>query len=175
MSIENNLTHNNVAGGWHAKHHFNFDGHGSVADFSNIVHEDADTLEMLRSQLPKKALELEQLSAKSEIANKMFFSMIRQCFRYVETIIELQEEKENGYGTEEHRQKDEERGKCHTATIDSVNAWSRALAKSGLDNSFMSSILSNPPVRPVYGMFAVGLALDAFTDPNFEIEKYKTY
>ena len=150
-----------------------FSHHGTVADFANIIHDEQDSLEYLKSNMPKSASELEKLSASDETANKLFFNMVRQAFRYVETIIDLQEVKEEGLGTDEHKQKDDERGRCHTATIDSTNMWSRALAKAGIDNGFMSSVLSTPPNRAVYGMFAVGLALDIYTDENFDIEKYK--
>jgi len=149
--------------------YFNFDHHGPMSDISNISHESEDDLKMLIDMLPKRAKELEEISLESEGSERMFFNMVKQSFRYMQTIIDLEEEKSKGYGSDEHAEKDKARTICHNATIDSINAWSRSLARAGVDNSFLAPVFGN---RVTYGTFAIGLVLDIYTDQGFDILKY---
>jgi hypothetical protein len=151
---------------------FSFGHHGGIHDLSIAIKDSDDSLKMLIEMLPKKAKELEEISAQSPDSERMFFNMVRQSFRYLQTIIDLQDIKKDKLGTQEHRDSDDARGRCHDATVDSVNAWSRSLFKNNIDNSFMAGVLSTPPNRAVYGMFAVGLVSDIYTDKDFDIEKY---
>lgn len=152
---------------------FSFGHHGGIHDLSIAIKDSDDSLKMLIDLLPKKAKELEEISIQSPDSERMFFNMVRQSFRYLQTIIDLQDTKEKeGLGTEEHKESDDARGRCHDSTIDSINAWSRSLSKNDIDNSFMAGVLTTPPNRAMYGMFAVGLVSDIYTDKDFDIEKY---
>ncbi len=147
--------------------------HGNLHDVALVLHDDENTLDMLIKNLPKNAEQLEKISDSSELSKITFFNLVKQSFRYLETIKDLQDARDDGgIGSKESQEKDLLRGRCHDATIDSINQWSRSLARADIDNSFMSGILSTPPNRAVYGMFAIGLALDIYTDEDFDIGKY---
>ncbi len=152
--------------------HFFSSHHGEIHDVAMAIKDDDSSLKMLIDMLPKRARELEEISQQSDDSDRMFFNMVKQSFRYLQTIIDLQNVKPEDVGSEEFREKDEIRGRCHDAIIGDINAWSRSLAKNGIDNSFMVGVLSNPPVRSVYGTFAIGLVTDIYTDEDFDINKY---
>ena len=151
----------------HANH---FDHHGPLSDMAGLMHDEESSLDFVIKNLPRRAAELEKLSSQNPDSEFLFMKMVRQSFEYVETIIDLQEAREeSGIGSQESQNKDKRRGDCHKATIDVINAWSRSLARAETDNSFLRSVFQN---RVTYGLFAVGLALDIYTDQNFQIEKY---
>ena len=150
-----------------------FDHHGSLVDMVLLINDDESSLDFIIKNLPKRAKELEEISKQNPNSERMFFALVRQSFRYLQIIIDLQNEKDiSGIGSEEEKYKNDLRGRCHNATISSINSWSKSLHHAGIDNSFLSVVLSTPPNRAVYGMFAIGLALDIYTDESFDIEKY---
>ncbi len=152
--------------------HFFSSHHGEIHDVAEAIKDDDSSLKMLIDMLPKRARELEEISQGSDDSERMFFNMIKQSFRYLQTIIDLQNTKPEDIGSEEFQKKDETRKRCHDAIIGDINAWSRSLAKNGIDNSFMVGILATPPVRAIYGTFAIGLVTDIYTDEDFDIDKY---
>ena len=163
----------NGAIGTHTDSASHFGHHGSLLNMATTMNDSKSSLEFVIKNLPKRAKELEEISKQNPNSERMFFALVKQSFRYLQTIIDLQNEKEiSGIGSEEERHKNELQTRCHNATISSVNSWSKSLYNAGIDNSFLSSVLSNPPNRAVYGMFAVGLALDIYTDESFDIGKY---
>jgi hypothetical protein len=99
--------------------------------------------------------------------------MVRQSFRYLQTIIDLKDtEEEKGLDSKEYELSYKLRDKCLELVTKSINSWNVSLSKNNIDNKFMKSIVTSPPVSTLYGMFAVGLVSDIYTDKNFEIEKY---
>jgi hypothetical protein len=137
--------------------------HGSMNDVVSLMHESEDSLKQVLEMLPKPVEELYSLSKKNELTEETFFSLVRQSFRYLETIIDLEEEKRKGYGTEEYKNKDTARGRTHNATISSIDIWLRSLVKVGEDISFLDSIRAN---RMTYGLFAVGIALGTYVNKD---------
>ncbi len=135
--------------------------HGTLEEMADLMKSTKTDLENVIAHLPKRADELYALSKDDETTEMLFLGVVKQSFRYLETIIELQRETQKEIGTEEWAMRDELRGRTHDATIASMNAWSRALAKAGVNNSFLRSVVGD---RATYGAFAVGLALDVYTN-----------
>lgn len=152
--------------------HFFSSHHGELHDVAEAIKDDDSSLKMLIDMLPKRARELEEISQQSDDSDRMFFNMVKQSFRYLETIIDLQNARSEDLGSVEAQEKDRARSRCHDAVISDINAWSRSLAKNNIDNSFMVGILGTPPNRAIYGTFAIGLVTDIYTDEDFDINKY---
>ena len=150
--------------------------HGPLTDVAAPMKDETSSLylDSIIKNLPKRAKELEEISKQNPDSERAFFSLVRQSFRYLQTIIDLQNSRdEHGIGSAEGGEADSGRTRCHNATIDAINIWSRSLHRANIDNSFLSGVLSKPLNRAVYGMFAVGLVLDIYTDEDFDIAKYQ--
>lgn len=147
--------------------------HGEIDDLTIATKESGEAIKMLIDLLPKKAKELEEMSAQSPSSERMFFNMVRQSFRYLQTVIDLKDvEEEKGLDSKEYDISYELRDKCLELTAKAINAWNTSLSKNNINNKFMKNIVTSPPINTLYGMFAVGFVSDIYTDKNFNIEKY---
>lgn len=96
---------------------------------------------------------LESLAEGDETLEGLLREMLDYCLRYTETAIRFQkslEELDNPEKAKERADLDLETKTVHDATIDSINIFSRALAKVGRDNSWMAGIGSH---RAAYAKF----------------------
>lgn len=124
--------------------------------------ENKTATETMISMLPKPFSEILEISKSDEKVFKAFKEMVKQSFRYMLTIHELQEEiKSSQVGSEEFQRKDASRTRTHNATIDSINIWSRALKYAEIDNDFLREVVQN---RVSYGNFAMGIAAAVYSD-----------
>jgi hypothetical protein len=147
--------------------------HGTTHDLSIAIGYSHEVIESFIDILPKKAKELEEISRQSPDSDRMFFNMVRQSFRYLQSMIDLKDvEEEKGLDSKEYKDIYELRDKCLELVIKSINAWSASLSKNSISNTFMKSIITNSAINTLYGMFVVGFVSDIYTDKNFEIEKY---
>lgn len=98
----------------------------------------------------------------------MYTDLVKQAIRYVETIIELEEEINNPdrFDREMIQMRDKARGFAHTAFIDATNRMSRSLYKAEKDNSFFGNVIipqgNGHYSRPPYTKFAMQFAMSYY-------------
>lgn len=137
--------------------------HGDIGDLSQAIKQSKNTIESFVGILPKTPRDMWELSKEDEVAKKTFLELVRQSFRYMDTIAQLQNEMKSDPKSDDATQANQAQGRTHNATIDSINIWSRALARADIDNDFLSGVVTN---RASYGLFAMGLAASIYTDSD---------
>ncbi|MBI2514630.1 hypothetical protein HYV91_00355 [Candidatus Wolfebacteria bacterium] len=96
---------------------------------------------------------LESLVEGNELLENLLKEMLDYCLRYTETALRFQkalEELDNPAKAKERAELDLETKTVHDATNDSINIFSRELAKAGRDNSWVADISSH---RAAYAKF----------------------
>lgn len=138
------------------------DKHNSLLEGDYGFDKNKTATSMLIEMLPKPFEEILEISRSDEKVFKAFKEMVKQSFRYMLTIHELQEEIKNSQvGSEEFQRKDASRTRTHNSTIDSINIWSRSLRYADIDNGFLQNVVQN---RVSYGNFAMGIAAAVYLD-----------
>lgn len=103
---------------------------------------------------------LESLCEGSELLENLLQEMLTYCYRYAETSIRFRQalqELDNPDKAKEIAALDEETRTVHNAAIDSINLFSRELAKAGKDNSWMEKVVGH---RAYYAKFIFTLVFD---------------
>lgn len=143
---------------------------GTISDVAKVLRVPNAELDKLIKNLPKRATELKEISMISDNAKKMFNSVSKYSYNYLESIIEHElaasaDKSDETWFKLELKDKDTARTLSHNATISAIDAWMRSLVKSGVDIKFLTEKIRKGD-RYSYGDFAVGLALDIFTSKN---------
>ena len=113
----------------------------------------------------KPVVDLEYLESLAE-GNEI----LDYCYRYMEISIRFQKslhELDQTEKAEERAELDQETRIVHDATIDSINIFSRALAKEGKDNSWMEKVSRH---RVTYTRFIYSLVYNELAE---ELKKYE--
>jgi len=126
--------------------------------------EDVNAIETLKGESsseyqPAKTIEqLEELCDGEEGLIELLEEMLSYCARYTVTVARFKEIalQSEGTLTEARKEIDQVRGTTHDATINSINTFSRALAKFGKDNSWVGDFASD---RTKYARFALAVTL----------------
>ncbi len=118
-----------------------------------------ETLKGKEERKPHISLEaLENICEDDPVLLELLQSMIDMCLEYTITVAKFKEivTRTEGKVTDDRMEIDKIRGTVHDATMDSINIFSRALAKAGKDNSWMAEMIGD---RNKYGRFALTLTL----------------
>lgn len=113
---------------------------------------------------------LESLTEGNETLEDLLREMLDYCYRYVEISIRFKKslhELDQTEKVEERAELDEETRRVHNATIDSINIFSRALAKEGKDNSWMEKVSRH---RATYTRFIYAFVYDELAQ---ELKSYE--
>lgn len=147
---------------------------GHLSEFYNSPSFHDNAVALARSS-PMSATHLLEVCTGNERLISVYYELVRQSIRYVETILELDYEARNqvNYDPEVVMRKDQERRFAHNAFIDTTNRMSRELAKAGEDNSFFASIITKLPdgsySRPPYTLFAMQFAMSYYLAQHPEL------
>jgi len=133
--------------------------------FGELFHKYPE--EIIRSVESKERLKpvvdlayLESLCEGNELLENLLQEMLNYCYRYTETSIRFRQalqELDNPEKAKERAELDEETRTVHNAAIDSINLFSRELAKAGKDNSWMEKVAGH---RAYYAKFIFTLVFD---------------
>lgn len=100
---------------------------------------------------------LEGLCEDNETLKQLLNDMLDYSYRYVEDVFKMEAMTQKGIVGKDQAQDfakvDQERTKLHNTMIDSVNIFSRALAREGKDNSWINPIYDGG--RATYATFAL--------------------
>ena len=134
-----------------------------------------DGVKNLAEHCPISAKKLLEMCQGNEQLMKTYDDLVKQAIRYVETILELQDEisHPDRYDKELIMTRDRARGFAHTAFIDVTNKMSRELAGAGKDNKFFASVIIKLPngsySRPQYTLFAMQFAMSYYLSRHPEL------
>src|ERR1700749_2683915 len=103
--------------------------------------------------------QLEQLVEGDQALEEMLEDVLDQCLRYTKSVVEEQRSLNTDGRGEEYEKWDEMRSITHTATQDTLRAFSRNLVKTGKEASAAFKILPNTESRASCGKFALLLTL----------------
>ena len=146
---------------------------GTVSDVARLLKSPNEDLNKLIESLPKRAIELRDISQADPNTERMFNVVTKKSFDYLRSIVEHElavsgdSDDETWYKLE-LQDKDRARTITHNATISAIDAWMRSLVSAGVDVKFLKNSIRHGD-RYSYGDFAVGLALDIFTSEHPEI------
>ena len=144
-------------------------------EFSELYHKfPKEVSEKVESEYRLKPIVnldyLEALCEGNETLKELLKEMLNYCYRYTETTIRFHQalqELDNPEKAKERAELDLETKTVHDATIDSINIFSRALARNGKDNSWMEKVGQH---RSAYAKFVFTLVFDELAK---EIETYQ--
>lgn len=134
-----------------------------------------DGIKNLTQHCPISAQKLLEMCQGNEQLMKTYDDLVKQAIRYVETILELEDEMSHPdrYDKDLIVTRDRARGFAHNAFIDVTNKMSRELARAGKDNRFFTSVITKLPngsySRPPYTLFAMQFAMSYYTGKHPEL------
>jgi hypothetical protein len=105
--------------------------------------------------------ELEAICEGSPVLEKLLGIMLKSCIEYTISVANWKKKMIQNHGQidEEFQELDDSRRSIHNRAIDDINILSRALAKNGKDNSWMSTAGMDGKNRAAYMRFAISMSL----------------
>lgn len=134
-------------------------------------------IKILTEHCPISAQKLLEMCEGDEVLMKAYENLVKQSIRYVETILELEEEMSHPdrYDKDLIVTRDRARGFAHTVFIDTTNKMSLELSRAGKDNAFFASVITRLSdgsySRPPYTLFAMQFAMSYYLGRHPELTK----